>query len=231
MIPVASACSARAFFLCASCVLAGETMARLSPPDIRVQKGSKTKRMKIRYCDRFCAVICGIALACGLFASPTAALASTTDKTKSTSNKAVSAGKKSTTRRHSTSRRGKRSKKTASWRRGQQRIDSDRAREIQEALIREHYLPGKASGTWDAASQRAMEKFQADNGWQTKIVPDSRALIKLGLGPNHDHLLNPESAMTGPIPSRTAADRTNSPGPSAITPVATDPTSASSPQR
>jgi hypothetical protein len=29
-----------------------------------------------------------------------------------------------------------------------------------------------------------MAKLQADNGWQTKLVPDSRALIKLGLGPN-----------------------------------------------
>jgi hypothetical protein len=30
-----------------------------------------------------------------------------------------------------------------------------------------------------------MQKFQADHGWQTKLTPDSRALIKLGLGP-HD---------------------------------------------
>jgi hypothetical protein len=43
-----------------------------------------------------------------------------------------------------------------------------------------------------------MERYQASNGWQTKVVPDSRALIKLGLGPGHDHLLNPESAMTSP---------------------------------
>jgi hypothetical protein len=28
-----------------------------------------------------------------------------------------------------------------------------------------------------------MQKLQEDNGWQTKITPDSRALIKLGLGP------------------------------------------------
>ena len=28
-----------------------------------------------------------------------------------------------------------------------------------------------------------MQKLQADNGWQTKLIPDSRALIKLGLGP------------------------------------------------
>jgi hypothetical protein len=27
-----------------------------------------------------------------------------------------------------------------------------------------------------------MEKLQGDNGWQTKLVPDSRAIIKLGLG-------------------------------------------------
>jgi hypothetical protein len=41
-----------------------------------------------------------------------------------------------------------------------------------------------------------MQKYQADHGWQSKQVPDSRALIKLGLGPDHEHLLNPESAMT-----------------------------------
>lgn len=93
------------------------------------------------------------------------------------------------------SRKSKKSHK-ASWRRGQQKVDPKRAREIQEALIREHYLNGKASGVWDDASQRAMERYQADNGWQSKAVPDSRALIKLGLGPDHEHLLNPESAMT-----------------------------------
>jgi Putative peptidoglycan binding domain len=89
---------------------------------------------------------------------------------------------------------------------GQQKIDSDRAREIQEALIREHYLDGDASGNWDAASQKAMERFQADQGWQTVVVPDSRALIKLGLGPDHEHLLNPQTAMTSlPEPVRPVA--------------------------
>jgi peptidoglycan hydrolase-like protein with peptidoglycan-binding domain len=95
-------------------------------------------------------------------------------------------------------------KKIASWRRGQRKIDSQRTREIQQALIREHYLEGKASGVWDTASQRAMEKYQADNGWQSKMVPDSRALIKLGLGPDHEHLLNPDSAMTEPQGLHTA---------------------------
>jgi hypothetical protein len=80
--------------------------------------------------------------------------------------------------------------------RGQQKIDSERAQAIQEALIREHYLSGEATGTWNQSSEEAMRRYQADNGWQSKTVPDSRALIKLGLGPSKDHLLNPESAMT-----------------------------------
>jgi hypothetical protein len=89
---------------------------------------------------------------------------------------------------------GKRSRKKRV--RGQQKIDSERAEAIQEALIREHYLNGTATGTWNQSSEDAMRRYQADNGWQSKTVPDSRALIKLGLGPSKDHLLNPESAMT-----------------------------------
>jgi hypothetical protein len=107
-----------------------------------------------------------------------------------------SAGKLQKVSAHSTSRKSEKSRKSASSRRGQQKIDPVRAREIQEALIREHYLDGTASGTWDAKSQSAMQRYQADNGWQSKSVPDSRALIKMGLGPDHEHLLNPESAMT-----------------------------------
>jgi hypothetical protein len=92
----------------------------------------------------------------------------------------------------STRKNGKR-KATAQ---GQQKIDAGRAQAIQEALIREHYLSGEAAGRWDQSSEEAMRRYQADHGWQSKTVPDSRALISLGLGPSHDHLLNPESAMT-----------------------------------
>jgi hypothetical protein len=67
---------------------------------------------------------------------------------------------------------------------GQRGIDPDRTREIQSALIERNYLSGSPSGEWDAETEAAMTKFQADNGWQTKLMPDSRALIKLGLGPN-----------------------------------------------
>jgi peptidoglycan hydrolase-like protein with peptidoglycan-binding domain len=84
-------------------------------------------------------------------------------------------------------------------------IDSGRAREIQAALIREHYMDGEPSGSWDSVTQAAMQRYQADQGWQSKTTPDARALIKLGLGPSHDHLLNPESAMTT-APATPAAD-------------------------
>jgi len=73
---------------------------------------------------------------------------------------------------------------------GQQAIDSNRATEIQQALIREHYLTGEATGKWDAATTAAMQKFQADQGWQTKLMPDSRALKKLGLGPDYSGAIN-----------------------------------------
>ena len=95
------------------------------------------------------------------------------------------------------SKKSKRSRKSAHRRpRGQQKIDAKRTTQIQEALIREHYLDGKPTGVWNDATEKAMQRYQADNNWQSKTTPDSRALIKLGLGPDHEHLLNPESAMT-----------------------------------
>jgi len=85
-------------------------------------------------------------------------------------------------------------KTVASKSHGQRGISEDRTREIQTALIREHYLTGEPTGKMDQATKDALTKFQADNGWQTKITPDSRALIKLGLGPDHKGLLNPDTA-------------------------------------
>jgi hypothetical protein len=103
---------------------------------------------------------------------------------------------------HSTHGKHGKSVKTAkkSWKsKGQHGITSDRTREIQEALIRQHYLDGEANGIWDTRTQEACRKFQADNGWQSKVLPDSRALIKLGLGPDHKDVLNPETAATSPF--------------------------------
>ncbi|MFZ0393653.1 MAG: peptidoglycan-binding domain-containing protein [Terracidiphilus sp.] len=73
---------------------------------------------------------------------------------------------------------------------GQQAIAPDRVTEIQQALIREHYLTGDPSGQWNAATQAAMQKYQADHGWQTRLMPDSRALKALGLGPDYSTAIN-----------------------------------------
>lgn len=138
--------------------------------------------------------------------------------TKKSGNSSPSSAKKSaTTRRSST---GKHPRGRSRKKRGQQAIDSPRARQIQEALIQQHYLDGEPSGKWDAATEAALRRFQSDQGWQTKTVPDSRALIKLGLGPSTDGLLNPESAMTT-APVTTATQKPEAP---------TKPATASKPQ-
>ncbi len=110
-----------------------------------------------------------------------------------------SSSKTKHTSKHSSKKHGKtaHSKKT----RGQRAIDQQRATQIQSALIREHYLDGEPTGQWDQRTKDAMQKYQAANGWQTKVVPDSRALIKLGLGPSKDNLINPETAATASVPA------------------------------
>ena len=66
---------------------------------------------------------------------------------------------------------------------GPRAMEPQRATEIQEALIKGGYMTGTPSGHWDTESQTAMQRLQASKGWQTKLTPDSRALILLGLGP------------------------------------------------
>lgn len=131
--------------------------------------------------------LAGIALLAGAILSP-----AQTSSTKSTTTK------KTSTRKSHRKRRP----------RGQQKMDAQRVRVIQDALVREHYME-KTTGKWDDTTQAALRRYQGDNGWQNKVVPDSRALIKLGLGPDNDHLLNPESAMTSAAPvTHTAPDAT-----------------------
>lgn len=97
----------------------------------------------------------------------------------------------------------------AHWTPGQREIDPDRTRAIQQALISRNYLTGAPSGMWDADTEAAMQKFQADNGWQTKLMPDSRALIKLGLGPDVDEgvsVAQGDGAGNGTLQQATNAD-------------------------
>jgi hypothetical protein len=140
-------------------------------------------------------------LAFSIFATTSALAAAKTTKHSTASSKHVSSHHHSS--KHVT--------KTASRSRGQHSIDQERTREIQTALIREHYLNGEPTGAWDQASKDAMLRYQAANGWQTKITPDSRALIKLGLGPDHKGLLNPETASI-PSPHELGVDKATQPG-------------------
>ena len=116
---------------------------------------------------------------------------------------------------HSTTSHSKSAKKksVSHQTHGQRQIDPERAKEIQSALIREHYLSGAPSGEWDAESQAAMAKYQADQGWQTKLTPDSRALIKLGLGPSQDSgKIQPsnQASLPGMGPSAQSLPQSNS---------------------
>ena len=168
-------------------------------------------------------------------------------KSHSTSHVAASAHPKSSTgsSAHNSKSKYASSRKTANNKpgnkktttRGQQKIDSERAQAIQEALIRVHYLGGEPAGMWNDASEDAMRRYQADHGWQSKVVPDSRALISLGLGPSHDRLLNPESAMTTEpaaphaeslTPTSHSADPGTSVNTPPVAPVATTPAENSS---
>ena len=184
-----------------------------------------------------CFTFCVIALTCALIPVASARQADTGDQKPATAKKAATRkhhaathSASATTTSHTGKRSSRRKKNTRV--RGQQKIDSDRARSIQEALIREHYLDGEATGTWNAASEAAMRKYQSDHGWQSKTVPDSRALISLGLGPSKDHLLNPESAMTtNPATPHSDAPPATSHGPAPVsTPAAPAQSDPPSPQ-
>jgi peptidoglycan hydrolase-like protein with peptidoglycan-binding domain len=96
--------------------------------------------------------------------------------------------------------------------RGQQVIESERVTEIQQALIREHYMTGEASGSWDADTISAMQKYQADHGWQTKLTPDARALKTLGLGPDYSGAINAHGANFAPPPAADNISSSRNPG-------------------
>jgi len=126
------------------------------------------------------------------------------NSTKSKSGKAQSVSAKSTTTGKGSKKH--RARKGAWKRKGQQKIDEDRTRQIQGALIREKYMQGEPTGVWDSSTEQAMTRYQSDHGWQSKVTPDSRAIIKLGLGPDHsqDSVGIPVSKAGGPVSAITA---------------------------
>lgn len=133
----------------------------------------------------------GFVLSSALFAVP--AVASRVHKVSATSHSRLSSSHPHLSKSHS-SRASHKTAQRGHRVRGQQAIQPERVTEIQQALIREHYLTGDANGKWDATTQSAMQKYQADQGWQTKLMPDSRALKKLGLGADYSSAINGKTA-------------------------------------
>jgi hypothetical protein len=77
---------------------------------------------------------------------------------------------------------------------GQQRLarthlQPERVEEIQQALIREGYLQGDATGQWDSPTRAAMLRYQTMHGFPPTGLPEAKSLMKLGLG---SHPLPPE---------------------------------------
>lgn len=149
-----------------------------------------------------------------MFAGVTSATTTTTAKAKpkhpQTSKSHSSAASVSSSKTHSKHSTKTKTVAKSTKPHGQRGIDEERTRAIQNALIQQHYLAGEPTGAWDQSTKDALVKYQADNGWQTKLTPDSRALIKLGLGPDHKGLLNPDTASI-PSPHELGVD-TGQPG-------------------
>lgn len=98
-------------------------------------------------------------------------------------------------------RAGKHSRYVASSRRGQHRgyvtearatesavprptsggIQSERATEIQKALIKAGYMDGPPSGQYDDATTQAMKQYQSANGLPQTGLPSAPLLKKLGV--------------------------------------------------
>jgi peptidoglycan hydrolase-like protein with peptidoglycan-binding domain len=79
-------------------------------------------------------------------------------------------------------------------------IPSERATEIQNALIKRGYLDGPATGQWDDNSVDAMKQFQSDNGFPVTGQPSAPALKRLGVSKR------PQDGYAVPVTSVAARD-------------------------
>jgi len=88
------------------------------------------------------------------------------------------------------SSRGRRHRATSSQQRlARLHLQPERVQEIQQALIREGYLQGDATGQWDSRTHDAMLRYQTMHGFPATGLPEAKSLMKLGLGA---HPLPPE---------------------------------------
>jgi peptidoglycan hydrolase-like protein with peptidoglycan-binding domain len=90
--------------------------------------------------------------------------------------------KKSTQKRSATRRKVSRVKKPAY----QVHPDSERYKEIQQALADKGYFKGEVNGQWGDDSVSAMKQFQTDQKLPDDGKISAPVLIGLGLGPKHE---------------------------------------------
>src|ERR1700682_3867511 len=111
-------------------------------------------------CSLLCVAVHGLAIADTPPSPAKPAQASTTPAAKAKHHTSAHTASKRTSGQASTQKSksslAKKGSKYSSKKRGQQAIDSTRARQIQTALIREHYMQGEPSGSWDNATQAVM---------------------------------------------------------------------------
>jgi len=103
--------------------------------------------------------------------------------------------KRATAKRRSASRRLRYRQRMARL-----RLEPERIKEIQQALVQVGYLNQEPDGNWDDATRDAMRRYQADHGFPTTGMPEAKSLLKLGLGP---HPLPPEADPSAPVQSLT----------------------------
>jgi len=164
-------------------------------------------RLDLRILKSIALLTASLLLAGTAVATTTQTKSTKPTKSASSSHKSSKSSKSSKT--SSSRSKGKKSAKSTAH--GQHGIDQERTLAIQQALTQEHYLSGEPTGKWDPATKDALVRFQAENGWQTKVTPDSRALIKLGLGPDKKGLLNPDTAVMS-SPHELGATHDTTPG-------------------
>jgi len=95
--------------------------------------------------------------------------------------KRLATSRVSKARRATASRSRRGSARDARASRSDTEIPHERVIEIQNALIREGYLAGPATGNYDEGTKDAMRRFQQDNGFTVTGLPSAPALNKLGL--------------------------------------------------
>lgn len=69
--------------------------------------------------------------------------------------------------------------------------NTDRYKEIQQALVERGYLSGEPTGEWKQDSADALKKFQQDQKLDVTGKLDSLSLIALGLGPKRTPAATP----------------------------------------